>query len=77
MPLTPKPPYVNTVVTTRIHRGGEERATLGVVIDGKTICFELRYSEKVFDTELHKPQVETFPPILTFGIVISGVAVNF
>ena len=28
MPLTPKPPSVNTVVTTRSHRGGEERSTV-------------------------------------------------
>ena len=39
MPLTPKPPYVNTVVTTRSHRGGEERATAMV-----TIATEVRHA---------------------------------
>ena len=32
LPLTPKPPYVNTVVTKRSHIGGEERATAVVTV---------------------------------------------
>ena len=38
MPLKTKPPYVNTVVTTRSHRGGEERAT-----DVVTVATEVRH----------------------------------
>ena len=39
MPLTPKPPSVNTVVTTRSHRGGEEIATAVV-----TVATEVRHT---------------------------------
>ena len=51
--------------------------TLGVVIDGETICFNMRYTYKVFDNGLHKPHVKTLSPTLTFGIGSSGVAVSF
>ena len=42
MPLTTKPPYVNTVVTTRSHRGGEKRATdsnVNITINFKILLY--------------------------------------
>ena len=51
--------------------------TLGVLIDGETICFDLRYDEEVCDTGIHKPHVEIFAPTLTFEIGSAGVAVAF